>query len=317
MPKTKYFTANGMLIGEQTNGVSIDYVPDALGSIVAAINQSLTTTYTAAYTPYGTVLASTGTAPNFTWVGSLGYHAAAGRSYAEYLAGARIVSSKQGRWTSVDGVWPDEPAYVYVCASPALLVDPSGYAQKATCCCKLTNPLFTIGSAAPGQILPGFVGSAITLTGSVEIDQPPPKSLLEASCLLLWFEKSNMVGQGITGVYKNEWYLVNDHVPWMNSPDYSLFVQTPTACPAKPVNYDVTDAPQMRSGAFPAGTSRILCAQVTLHWGCPGVNHGSWVSPVVWQIITYGKNGPTVTTSANTKNTKADKYCAQNGGSWP
>jgi hypothetical protein len=70
VPITSYFTADGMLIGEQTNGVSIDYVPDALGSIVAAIDQNLNTTYTAAYAPYGTVLASTGASPNFTWIGS-------------------------------------------------------------------------------------------------------------------------------------------------------------------------------------------------------------------------------------------------------
>jgi hypothetical protein len=103
-----------MLIGEQTSGVSTDYVPDALGSIVAAINQSLTTTYTAAYAPYGTVLASTGTAPNFTWVGNQGYLPGPGRPYAEYSVRARIFSSKNGRWTTADPLWPHEPAYAYV-----------------------------------------------------------------------------------------------------------------------------------------------------------------------------------------------------------
>jgi hypothetical protein len=126
MPITSYFTANGMLIGEQTNGVSIDYVPDALGSIVAAIDQNLNTTYTAAYAPYGTVIASTGTAPACTWVGTLRYSSAAGGPYAEYLAGARIVSSKTGRWTSVNPLWPTGCAYIYASSAPTLLTDPSG-----------------------------------------------------------------------------------------------------------------------------------------------------------------------------------------------
>jgi hypothetical protein len=122
-----------MLIGEQTSGVSTDYVPDALGSIVAAINQSLTTTYTAAYTPYGTVLASTGTAPNFTWVGSLGYFAAAGVAYAEYSVRARFPSSKTGRWTSVDPMWPGTGAYEYGFASPVLYVDAEGLNSAVPC----------------------------------------------------------------------------------------------------------------------------------------------------------------------------------------
>jgi hypothetical protein len=150
MPTTYYATANGMLIGEQTNGVSIDYVPDALGSIVAAINQSLTTTYTAAYTPYGTVPASTGTAPNFTWVGNLGYLAAAGRPYAEYSVRARIFSSKTSHWTSVDPLWASltrprrksrpnvalmtaNSAYVYAACAPVVVVDPRGLSPVCRC----------------------------------------------------------------------------------------------------------------------------------------------------------------------------------------
>src|SRR5580658_6274096 len=112
MPVTDYFTMDGVLVGEKTTGgVNIGYVPDALGSIVAAVDQNLNTTYTAAYKPYGDVLASTGTAPRFTWVGTPGYLASAGVPHAEYSARARIDSSKDGRWTSVDPLWPRESAY--------------------------------------------------------------------------------------------------------------------------------------------------------------------------------------------------------------
>src|ERR1700691_5534273 len=100
MPVTNYATANGMLLGEVTGtGPQIDYVPDALGSIVAAVNQSSTTTYTAAYKPYGSVLASNGTAPNFTYVGTQGYLGSAGVTHAEISVRDRIYSTSTGHWT--------------------------------------------------------------------------------------------------------------------------------------------------------------------------------------------------------------------------
>ena len=121
-----------MILGEQTGtGPHIDYIPDALGSVVAAVDQNLVTTYTAAYSPFGDVIASTGTAPNLTWVGTLGYLQSAGRPFAEYSVRNRIYSSTTGRWTSVDPYWPTEPPYGYVDGSPTLFVDPSGLARNS------------------------------------------------------------------------------------------------------------------------------------------------------------------------------------------
>ena len=80
MPVTDYSTAKGMMLGERTSGVNADYVPDALSSAVVAVYQDLNTTCTAPYKPYGDTLASTGTAPGFTWIGNLGYLASAGAS---------------------------------------------------------------------------------------------------------------------------------------------------------------------------------------------------------------------------------------------
>ena len=108
-----------MILGEQTGtGPHIDYIPDALGSVVAAVDQNLVTTYTAAYSPFGDVIASTGTAPNLTWVGTLGYLQSAGRPFAEYSVRNRIYSSTTGRWTSVDPYWPTEPPYGYFLGNP-------------------------------------------------------------------------------------------------------------------------------------------------------------------------------------------------------
>src|SRR5471030_3299064 len=107
MAKTIFANANGLLLGEKTDsGVNIDYVPDALGSIVAAVNQNLTTTYTAAYSPFGSLLASTGTAPFVTWNGINGYLSVAGGMYAEFFVRNRFYTSVDATWISSDLLWP-------------------------------------------------------------------------------------------------------------------------------------------------------------------------------------------------------------------
>jgi RHS repeat-associated protein len=115
------------MVGEQTDGgTRINYVTDALGSIVQAIDENHNTTYTARYKPFVDVLSSTGTAPAFTWVGSLGYLQAAGRPHSEFYVRARIYSKMEGRWTTVDPLWPQERQYEYVSSRPVLRVDISG-----------------------------------------------------------------------------------------------------------------------------------------------------------------------------------------------
>jgi RHS repeat-associated protein len=118
------------MVGEQTDGgTRINYVTDALGSIVQAIDENRDTTYTARYKPFGDVLSSTGTAPAFTWVGSLGYLQAAGRPHSAFYVRARFYSKAEGRWTTVDALWPNESAYMYVRCRPSWRVDPSGTQQ--------------------------------------------------------------------------------------------------------------------------------------------------------------------------------------------
>jgi|GEM_PF-6598846 len=127
MPITSYIAGNGMIFGEKTSsGSRIDYVSDALGSVVAAVDQTLTTVFTARYTPSGSILTQTGTARAFGWVGTYGYLSAAGVSYADYSVRARFYGSKTGRWSSVDQLWPGEPAYEYAASSPVSIIDPSG-----------------------------------------------------------------------------------------------------------------------------------------------------------------------------------------------
>jgi hypothetical protein len=45
-----YYTVNGEIIGEHTAGSSrLDYLPDALGSVIATVDQTLTLQSTARY----------------------------------------------------------------------------------------------------------------------------------------------------------------------------------------------------------------------------------------------------------------------------
>lgn len=209
MPKTYYTVANGMMLGERTDtGPRIDYVPDALGSIVAAVDQDLNTTYTAAYKPCGDTLASTGTAPNFTWVGNLGYLKSAGVTYAEFSVRRRIYSSRTGRWTSVDPRWPRHLAYPYASSSPVGLVDFTGLASvtfPTPCCCcaldfepedvtyyydqtlQLPNP--------PGGTLLHFCGIGVNWTWSWSA--AGAGGYISSPCFSLWAEwRSDELGAG-------------------------------------------------------------------------------------------------------------------------
>ncbi len=40
MAVTNYYTVNGSIIGESTNGVRIDYMMDALGSVTGTVNSA-------------------------------------------------------------------------------------------------------------------------------------------------------------------------------------------------------------------------------------------------------------------------------------
>ena len=98
MPTTDYIVANGMMLGEVTNGVMRNYETDALGSVVTKYsNGTLENTY--AYKPYGATLAKTGTAsdPSFLWNGGSGYRAVT-LFVVSYYVRARHFSSISAAW---------------------------------------------------------------------------------------------------------------------------------------------------------------------------------------------------------------------------
>ena len=135
--KKRYHTVNGMLIGETSNGVRRGYLPDALGSVVATVDDNGAIENTYRYKPYGGLLAKTGTAadPRFMWVGARGYRSTSTRSSELYVR-KRHYASTNGAWTSVDPLWPVLEAYSYVSAKVATLVDPTGLAACGPPCCE-------------------------------------------------------------------------------------------------------------------------------------------------------------------------------------
>ena len=131
MPVTNYYSANGVIIAEHTTGQSrLDYVTDALGSVIATIDQTLTVKSTARYKPYGATLAQTGTQPMYGWVGAPGYRRT-GLPHTDAYVRKRHLSTPDGRWSSVDLIWPSERAYECGRSSPSTYSDPLGLAPTA------------------------------------------------------------------------------------------------------------------------------------------------------------------------------------------
>ena len=115
------------MISEITDGVILDYVPDALGSIHSVIDQDANVVKTMRYKPYGEVLSRSGTVADrhYQWVGTYGYRATFAPSSSHYVR-ARHYTATAGSWTTVDPLWPDEKAYGYVGGRVTRSTDPTG-----------------------------------------------------------------------------------------------------------------------------------------------------------------------------------------------
>ena len=132
MATTNYVSANGMIVGESTGGVSRAYGTDALGSVVATYSGAVREN-TYQYKPYGGLLSKTGVAsdPSFLWNGGSGYRPSGLAATSHYIRG-RHYSGTCGRWTSLDPLWPKEGAFVYTSNRPTNLVDPTGLRCQPT-----------------------------------------------------------------------------------------------------------------------------------------------------------------------------------------
>ena len=142
MAVTNYYTVNGSIIGESTNGVRTDYLMDALGSVTGTVNSSGQVINTYRYKPFGDLLSKSGTGadPAFGWVGTQGYKQTQ-KKFSNFYVRARHYGSSQGRWTTVDPykapVQQYITRYMYAMMNPIRLIDPTGLycsPKPANCC---------------------------------------------------------------------------------------------------------------------------------------------------------------------------------------
>jgi len=125
---TNYYSVDGEIYGERAGtGARTDYQRDALGSVTGTTDSAGAVVNTYRHKPYGSQLAKTGTGPDpkFLWVGTIGARET-GLAHSSHYIRARHYAQEEGNWTTVDPLWPREPAYGYVNSSPANFIDPQG-----------------------------------------------------------------------------------------------------------------------------------------------------------------------------------------------
>ena len=120
----RYSVVNGILMGESRNGVETEYVHDTQGNIIQCKDAAGNITYSAEYWPYGEVRTESGTNPsNWKYGGGNGYYT---DSTSSLYIRTRYYRPIQGRWQSVDSLWPRESAYGYADGDPVTKIDRDG-----------------------------------------------------------------------------------------------------------------------------------------------------------------------------------------------
>jgi len=125
MGVVNYLTIEGEIVSETRGGVERDYVPDALGSTIALLDNGQTKTDTWTYWPNGEVRTRTGTSTTpFTYGGTTGCYGDS--TNALIYMRARDFRPSLTRWQTVDPLWPTAFAYVYCRGNPIRDIDPTG-----------------------------------------------------------------------------------------------------------------------------------------------------------------------------------------------
>lgn len=120
----RYNVANGQIITEQRGNQHRFYRSDALGSTVSLYDGKRNKTDSFTYWPYGEIRSSSGvTVTKYKYIGVFGCRTQLDEGI--YMR-ARVAQPKDGRWLSVDQLWPDEPSYLYSDDSPTSKIDING-----------------------------------------------------------------------------------------------------------------------------------------------------------------------------------------------
>ncbi|MBL1150052.1 MAG: hypothetical protein HND42_07580 [Armatimonadetes bacterium] len=124
MPTVRYTVVEGRILAENRNGNYRFYRSDALGSTVSLYDSSQNKTDSFTYWPYGETRTSSGsTGTKYKYVGTLGCRTQ--HDGGIYMR-ARVMRPKDGRWQTVDPLWPSEPEFAYAGCSPTARADPTG-----------------------------------------------------------------------------------------------------------------------------------------------------------------------------------------------
>ncbi len=119
MGTSNYYAVDAEILGERVvGGPSIDYLTDALGSVLIATDGMIS--QNAAYSPYG--LGNLPSNSAFGWNGALGYRPSL-QVETNYYVRARHLSASRARWVAVDLLWPNSSAYQYALPNPTTWSD--------------------------------------------------------------------------------------------------------------------------------------------------------------------------------------------------
>ena len=131
--KKRFYTVDGQMVGYEEGGVRKDFLTDHLGSIIAIMDENEVRVFDTRYSAYGRNRWITGTGCGFGWVGSFGYRET-GLFHMSHYVRARHYSYVTGSWSTVDPLWPRQPAFQYLGGRATRYKDPTGLCNPATAC---------------------------------------------------------------------------------------------------------------------------------------------------------------------------------------
>ena len=161
MATVRYTGATGRLFAEKRGGARKAYRTDALGSTVSLYDNSQAKTDTFTYWPYGedrVVSNPTGTKNRF--VG--GYQCRTQIDGSIYMR-ARVEEPRDGRFMTVDPLWPLEVPYSYGLASPSSRSDPSGLSPIRQSCSQNQLDVLKVGRDYICAHFTGGIGPATSI----------------------------------------------------------------------------------------------------------------------------------------------------------
>ncbi len=293
---TNFITSHGMIWGEISDtGVTRSYGHDALGSVTETfVNGALENTYR--YTPYGSLLAKTGTAPDpsFLWNGGSGYRAT-GLVNSDFYVRRRHFSRNTAQWTTVDPVWPSEPPFNYAGSNTTTRVDPSGLWPSQCCGSKRTVSQNFHNS---GGFTAGFAWGKTDIYSTVYWQvQSSSEDQGLGGVTIKWEEKMNTLPFKYPLGHENRW-IDATHIGPTSFPTLASDQATclKNGCPKTPChgNSSDTDNP-----IYPYNSAsplvRCLCFRLTVYSKCDSsATAYLWSQTVSYQFLTQGIKLPLV-----------------------